>query len=98
METFKLISAQERKESLEVLATWKACQKNKDEPSDEVTIITYAFHYVPLVMFVLSILMLVLLNEGVFEFCSSEIVSDRLQALTFFVPYNSKVIDVGIDL
>ena len=44
METFKLISAQERKESLEVLATWKACQKNKNEPSDEVTIISYAFH------------------------------------------------------
>ena len=76
METFKLISAQERKESLEVLATWKACQKNKNEPSDEVTIISYAFHYVPLVMFVLSIFMLVLLNEGVFEFCSSEIVSE----------------------
>lgn len=76
METFKLISAQERKESLEVLATWKACQKNKNEPSDEVTIISYAFHYVPLVMFVLSILMLVLLNEGVFAFCSSEIVSE----------------------
>ena len=76
METFKLISAQERKESLEVLATWKACQKNKNEPSDEVTIISYAFHYVPLVMFVLSIFMLVLLNEDVFEFCSSEIVSE----------------------
>ena len=24
-------------------------------------------------------------------------ISDRLQALTFFVPYNSKVIDVGTD-
>lgn len=67
----------ERRESLELLATWKACQKNKnDNQDDEVTKITYGFHYVPLIIIALSIFMIVLLYLDVFAFCGSAIVTE----------------------
>jgi heme/copper-type cytochrome/quinol oxidase subunit 2 len=67
----------ERRESLELLATWKACQKNKNNnQDDEVTKITYGFHYVPLIIIALSIFMIVLLYLDVFAFCSAEVITE----------------------
>ena len=67
----------ERKEELEILAAWKAKQENKkDKHDDEVTRITYAFHYVPLIIIALSIVMIVLLYLNVFAFCSAEVISE----------------------
>lgn len=67
----------ERKEELEILAAWKAKQENKkDKHDDEVTKITYGFHYVPLIIIALSIVMIVLLYLDVFAFYSSEIVTE----------------------
>lgn len=67
----------ERREELEILAAWEACQKNKkDKHDDEVTKITYAFHYVPLILMPLSIVMIVLLYLNVFAFCSAEVISE----------------------
>ena len=67
----------ERRESLELLATWKACQKNKnDNQDDEVTKITYGFHYVPLIIIALSIVMIVLLYLDVFAFCSADVITE----------------------
>lgn len=67
----------ERREELEILAAWETCQKNKkDNQDDEVTKITYAFHYVPLILMPLSIVMIVLLYLDVFAFCSAEVISE----------------------
>jgi hypothetical protein len=67
----------ERKEELEILAAWKAKQENKkDKHDDEVTKITYGFHYVPLIIIALSIFMIVLLYLDVFAFCSAEVITE----------------------
>ena len=67
----------ERKEELEILAAWKAKQENKkDKHDDEVTKITYGFHYVPLIIIALSIVMIVLLYLDMFAFCSTEVISE----------------------
>lgn len=54
-------------------------EKNRSKREREITIqtcIVYSFHYVPLIIIALSIIMIVLLIADVFAFCSPETIEE----------------------